>query len=378
MTEVLAPNSTAGEATGARKTALILLRTCLPIVLALIASAVLLLALGQNPLSFFGDILYYGLAGNGWQRSLTLMAPLLLVALALIVVFRGKLWNLGYDGQFLLGAVLIAGVGPSLVVVVPLWLALPLLCIGAMIVSASWTVVPAALKAVYGTNEIITTLMMSFIGVGLANMLIKGPFQDPNVIVPQTRVLPLETMLPYIPGTRVHVGLIIALVVVVAAHVVLTRTSVGLRLDVFGANPKAAHHVGIRSRPMIMALFAISGALIGLAAAVDLLGQWGFLRTNWNPAYGAAVMPFVFLARLNPLGSVPLIGLYSVLSTGGTLAAHESGLSVDFLLIIVALILVFMALIEFLGTRRSLGQSYLPPGLLDGLRRGARRGGSNG
>jgi simple sugar transport system permease protein len=236
-------------------------------------------------------------------------------------------------------------------------------------VGASWTLLPAGLKAAYDTNEIITTLMMSFIGVGVANILVKGPFQDPTVNIPQTKVLPLDKMLPAIPGTRIHVGVLVALAAAIAAYYVLTRTAFGLRIQVFGANPRAARHVGVQVRRLIISSFVVSGAMIGAAAAADILGVWGYSRANWNPAYGDTVIPFVFLARLNPLAVIPFIAFFAVLSTGGDLAASNANLPTDFLLVLVALILIFMTLIEFLGRRRDLGQSYLPEGMREALRK---------
>ena len=112
----------------------------------------------------------------------------------------------------------------------------------------------------------------------------------------------------------------------------------------------------------------ISGALIGAAAAVDVLGVFGYVRANFNPAYGDTVIPFVFLARLNPLAVIPFICFFAMLSTGGDLAATNAGVSTDFLLVLVALILLFMTVIEFLGRRRDLGGSYLTPGLRNALR----------
>jgi general nucleoside transport system permease protein len=297
------------------------------------------------------------------------MAPLLLIAVGLTFVFRANIWNLGYDGQFLLGAAVICGIGPSLVTKLPAWLALTLLFLVAAGCASAWTIIPAGLKAVYETNEIITTLMMSFIGVGIANVLVKGPFQDPSVNIPQTKVLPLGKMLPSIPGTRIHVGVLVALAAALAAYYVLTRTSFGLRVQVLGANPRAARHVGVQVRKLIVASFLVSGALIGAAAAADILGVWGYARANWNPAYGDTVIPFVFLARLNPLGVVPFIAFFAVLSTGGDLAAQNANLPTDFLLVLVALILLFMTLIEFVGRRKELGQSYLTTGLREALRK---------
>jgi ABC-type uncharacterized transport system permease subunit len=344
-----------------------LIRSLVPVLLALIAGGVLLAILGDNPFSFYGNIWQYGIDQGSWEDSAMRAAPLLLIAVGLIVVFRANIWNLGYDGQFLLGAALITGVAPHLESL-PNALSLVILFALAMAAGAAWTIIPAILKARYQTNEIITTLMMSFIGVGVANILIKGPFQDPTVNIPQTRVIALDHMLPSIPGTRIHVGVLFALAVALLAYYMLTRTSFGLRLHVLGANPRAAAHVGIDTRRLIVNAFLISGALVGAAAAADILGVWGYVRANWNPAYGDTVIPFVFLARLNPLAVIPFIIFFAVLSTGGDLAASQANLSTDFLLVLVALILLFMTIIEFLGRRRELGGSYLTPGLRNALR----------
>jgi len=243
-----------------------------------------------------------------------------------------------------------------------------LLFLAAGATGAAWTIPPALLKARYGTNEIITTLMMSFIGVDLASLLIKGPFQDPAVTIPQTRVIDFDKMLPAIPGTRIHSGLLVAFGAILVVHFLMTRTAWGLQLRIMGANPRAARHFGVNLPRLIVTAFLASGFLIGLAAAVDFLGLWGYIRAGQNPAYGDAVIPFIFLARLNPLGVVPFIAFFSVLSVGGDLAATNANLSTDFLLVLVGLILLFMTVIEYLGRRRELGASYLPPGLKEALR----------
>jgi ABC-type uncharacterized transport system permease subunit len=347
----------------------IVLRSLAPVVLALLAGGLLLMALGRNPVSFYVAVWQGGVESGGWQNSVVLMVPLLLIALGLIVVFRAGIWNLGYDGQYLLAAALVAGFGPTMLASWPTPLAWVVLFLIAGCAGALWTLIPAVLKAWYDTNEIITTLMMSFIGVGIANILVKGPFQDPTVNIPQTRTIPFGKMLPNISGTRVHVGIIIALAAVLVVHYLLTRTSFGLRLAVLGANPRTARHAGISVRRVIVSAFLWSGFLIGLAAALDILGLWAYVRANWNPGYGDTVIPFVFLARLNPLVVVPFVAFYAVLSTGGDLAAQQVSLPTDFLLVLVALILLFMTVIEYLGRRRDLGHSYLTPGLREALRR---------
>jgi ABC-type uncharacterized transport system permease subunit len=343
-------------------------RSVVPVVLALLAGALLLVVLGRSPVRFYSDVWRYGVETSNWQNSAVLMAPLVLIATGLIVVFRANIWNLGYDGQYLLGATLVAGFGPFMLAHWPAPLAYVVLFLLAGAAGALWTVLPALLRAFYGTNEIITTLMMSFIGIGVANVLIKGPFQDPSVDIPQTKTIPFTKMLPDIPHTLIDDGFLVAIGLALAVHYVLTRSSFGLRLQIFGANTRAAAHVGMSPRRLIVSAFLWSGFLVGLAAAVDILGLWSYVRANWNPSYGNTVIPFVFLARLNVLAVIPFVAFYSVLATGGDLATQQVNLPTDFLLVLVALILVFMTVIEFAGRRRELGQSYLPAGLRAALR----------
>jgi simple sugar transport system permease protein len=352
----------------------VLIRSVFPVVLALVAGGILLVALGVNPFTFYSDVWKYGVSDGNWQQSAVTMVPLLLIAVGLIVVFRANLWNLGYNGQFALAAACVAGFGPSLVQDVSLWFAFVLLFLLAAGVGAGWAFLPGFLKARYGTNEIITTLMMSFIGVDLADYLIKGQFQDPTIQTPQTQAIALDKLLPPIPGTSIDVSLLVAFTAVLVVHYVMTRTAFGLRLHVLGANPKAARHVGIKLPQLTIAAFLISGALIGMAAAAFVLSPfWGYVRADQIPTYGDSIIPFVFLARLNALAVVPFVAFYAVLSTGGDFAASQANLPTDFLLVLVGLILLFMTIIEYLGRKRELGGSYVPAGLRRSVRSPLRR-----
>jgi ABC-type uncharacterized transport system permease subunit len=345
------------------------IRSLVPLMLALLAGGVLLAVLGRNPFSFYGNVWTYGVAQGSWQQSAVTMIPFLLIATGLAVIFRANIWNLGYWGQFALGAALVAGFGPWLTTHLPLALAFVLLFLVAGAAGAAWTLIPAVLKARYGTNEIITTLMMSFIGVGLANILIKGPFHAPNIQTPQTQAIALDKLMPAIPGTTIDATILVALAFVIVVHFLLTRTAFGLRLHVLGANPRAARHVGANVPRLIITSFLISGGLIGAAAAAFVLSPfWGYVRAGQVPNYGDLIIPFVFLARLNALAVVPFVAFYAVLFTGGTLATTSANLPTDFLLVLVALILLFMTVIEYLGRKRELGASYVSQGLRRSLR----------
>ena len=329
-----------------------LVQALLPIFLALLAGALLLALLDRDPLAFYADILDRGLFNSlGLQDSIARSAPLLLVAAALIVAFRSGLWNLGVDGQFLLGAVFTAALAPLLAASLPTAVAL-LLCMGvAMMVAALWAAIPALLKAHYGVNEIITTLMMNFLGVSLANVLVKLVFRDPGTTVPQTLTLAATDRLPRLFGTTIHLGVLIGLLCLIAVHVVMTRTSFGLKLRVLGANPRAAVHAGLPATRLTLAAFGLSAGLAGLAGAVEILGIWGNVRADWNPAYGLLVIPLVFLARFHGITVIAFIFFFAVISIGGETAARRADLPNYFVLILVSLILVFMALTEWLGHR---------------------------
>lgn len=337
-----------------------LLRSVGPILLALLACGVLLAIIGRDPIAFYGDVLTAGLLRpSGLQDSITRMAPILLVGMGLIVAFRAGLWNLGSDGQYLLAAAVVVGLAPGVLASVPVVLGWMLLAVVGVVVGAAWTIIPAWLRSRYGLNEIVTTLMMTFVGVGLASLLVKGPFDGPST-VPQTAVVDPSLMLLDLPGTRVHIGVIVALLVVVAVHWMLSRTSFGMRIDVLGASPRAAEHLGIDVPRLIIIVFLLSGALIGLAAVSDMLGIFGYMRSDWNPAYGLKVVPLVFLARLKPLAVIPFAAFFSVLSIGGEYAARKADLPSDFLLMVIGLVLLFMVATQYLGEKRERGEPILP------------------
>ena len=331
-----------------------------PILLAMLTCGILLMAIGRDPVAFLRDTLDAGVfSKSGLPDTITRMAPILLIGAGLIVAFRGSLWNLGGNGQYLLAFAVVAGIGPSILTAMPTILGWIVICLIAMAVGAAWTLVPSLLKVRYGLNEIVTSLMMTFIGINIANLLVKGLFRGFPAL-PQTHVVDAGQMLATLPGTRIHIGVVVALVVVVMIHLLLTRTPFGTRLDVLGANPRAAVHMGINVPRMIVVAFLLSGALIGLAAAIDLLGIFGYMRASWDPDYALKVVPLVFLARLNVIAVIPFALFFGVLSIGGDYAARKADLPNVFLLLVVGLILMFMLVTQYLSDRRARGEPILP------------------
>ncbi len=329
------------------------LRVLLPVGLALLAGGLILLVLGKDPLGYYGYVMERSLLRwGGAQETLTRMAPLLLIAAGLIVAFRAGIWNLGGDGQFLLAAVASAALAPALITHLPRGATLVLCMLAGTLVGALWSLLPAILKSRYGVNEIITTLMMSFLGTSLANVLIKLVLRDPDTTVPQTRSLAVDDRIPRLFGTTIHSGLALAAVVVVGVHLLMTRTAFGLRLQVLGANRAAAVHAGFRVERLTLAAFALSAALIGLGGAVEVLGVWGSVRADWNPALGLLVVPLVFLARFNGYAVIGFTLFFSALMVGGESAARRVGVPQHYVLVLVALLLLFLGIVEYLDQSR--------------------------
>ncbi len=330
-----------------------ILRVLVPVVLALIVGGIILVLMGKDPIAYYGYVAKRGLfSWGGLQETFTRMSPLLLIAAGLIVAFRAGIWNLGGDGQFLLAAVITSALAPALIVFLPKFVTIVVCMCVAIAVAALWSLIPAILKARYGVNEIITSLMMSFLGVSFANVLVKAFFWDPSTTVPQTITLPVQDRLPRIPETTIHVGVLIALAVVVLVHLMMTRTAFGLKLQVVGANPAAAIHAGLNVAKLTIATFAISAGLVGLGGAVEILGVWGTVRADWNPAFGLLVVPLVFLARFNGYAVIGFTLFFSALMIGGESAARRIGVPQNYVLVLVALLLIFLAVVEYLDHLR--------------------------
>ncbi|RMF33817.1 MAG: ABC transporter permease, partial [Alphaproteobacteria bacterium] len=146
-------------------------------------------------------------------------------------------------------------------------------------------------------------------------------------------------------------GLVLGLIAIALVHLMMTRTAFGLKLRVVGASPRAARHAGLDVPGLTVAVFALSAALAGLAGAVDVLGVYGNVRADWNPAFGLVVIPVVFLARLNGFAAIGFVALLSILSIGGESAARRMGVPTYFTLVLVAVVLIVLALAEWADQR---------------------------
>jgi simple sugar transport system permease protein len=321
----------------------------LAIVAAFVAGGLFLELRGKEALGAYELLFRRGLGTSyGVTETLIRMAPLLIVSAGLLIALRAGVWNIGLDGQLLVGALFAGVVASEVVGRVPnpvMWAIAAAAGFGG---GLAWAVVPALLRVRWGLNEIITTLMMNYVAFNVTSWLVKGPVKDPAVVPPQTRLIPTEARLPDIPGTGVHIGLVVGLVVALLVAVLFRSTVPGYMLDVLGKNRQAAVHAGMPVGRLTALALLLSGGFAGLAGANDILGVKGLFQGNWNPGYGFAAFALVYLARLNSLWIIPFAYFLSFLAIGGEMMARPLSIPTYFVEMLEGLMLLFFAVAVFL------------------------------
>ncbi|MGQ9675397.1 MAG: ABC transporter permease [Chloroflexota bacterium] len=306
--------------------------------------AVFLVVVGKDPLTAYQLLVSRGIGSSfGVTETLIKMAPLLIVSAGLLIALKASVWNIGIDGQFLLGAALVGIAAPTLASSVPLIPMLVLSCVVGFIGGALWGIIPALLKVRYGLNEIITTIMMNYVAIYLTSWMVKGPFKDPKTVPPQTTPIPLDFRFPHIPLTEVHVGLLVGLAAVVIVALLFSNTTIGFKLSVLGQNQRAAIHAGWPVGRLTVLAMLLSAGFAGLAGANDVLAVKGMFQGEWNPGYGLIGFALVFLARLNSVWVIPFAYFFSFLLLGGEIMARSAGIPVYFVQILEGLMLIFFA-----------------------------------
>ena len=322
-----------------------LVSSLLAVVGAFAAGSVFLLATGQEPFAAYQILVGRGLGGTfGVTETAIKSAPLLLIGAGLLVALRAGIWNIGIDGQVLVGALAAGASGAVLFDHLPRGLMLLAAAVAGAVGGLLWAAVPALLKVRFGLNEIITTIMMNYLAIYFTSWLVKGPLKDPEVVPPQTGLIPRELRLWEIPGTRIHSGLLLGLGVVLLVGVLLYFTTIGMRLWVVGQSPAAARHAGMRVGSITAIAFLTSGAFAGLAGANDVLGVKGLFQGEWNPAYGFTAFALVFLARLRPLALIPFAMFLAFLAVGADFMPRAAGIPTSFVEVLEGFMLVGLAL----------------------------------
>jgi len=315
----------------------------------MLIGSLFILASGQSPLLAFSALLQ---GAFGSQRAIgeTLLrsTPLILTGLALAYGFRSGLFNIGAEGQLYLGGLAAAFVG-LLVGGLPWFVAVPTILLASFAAGAAWAFIPGLMKARIGANEVITTMMFSYIGKYLVSYLIYGPLSDKSGI-PQTAQLPansilprLNTIFPFLQPTRAHTGILIALVVAVIVRLVLKYTTLGFEARAVGFNPLASQAGGISISSTIVKSLCISGGLAGLAGAVEVMGVYGRLFDTFSSGFGFTGIAVALLAKNNPIGVVAAALLFGALSAGAGTMQLEANVSQKVISIIQAIIIFLVA-----------------------------------
>ena len=299
-----------------RSTAIALVSPVIAIGLTIVTMSLLFLLLGKNPITALGVYFVTPLTDSySLQEIAVKVAPLVMIAIGLSMCYLANVWNIGAEGQFLIGAV----AGSWLAVKTQgtdagIWVMPAMLLIGA-VAGALYALIPAICKVRFGASEILVSLMLVYVAELFLDYLVRGPWRDPNGFnFPTTAEFdPVATVPLLVEGGRLHLGVVITLVVVAAAAVLLGRTIKGFEIRVVGAAPRAARFGGFRSNRLILLTFAISGALAGLAGIIEVAGPIGHLQPGISPGYGFTAIIVAFLGRLNPVG-ILIAGLFLALT----------------------------------------------------------------
>jgi ABC-type uncharacterized transport system permease subunit len=286
------------------------------VIFALVVGAIILAYVGGDPINAYAHI--YGAAfGSIGVLSDTLVkaAPLTLTGLACVIAFRARLWNIGAEGQFFMGAF-----GATFVVqqvfdqTASPWLVIPAMMITGILCGALWGAIPGLLKARLGVNEIITTLMFNYIAIYWNDYFIYGRWSDRGFQLTPTfprnawlpRLSDFAAQFPALSGLTVHLGLLFGLVATVLIWYVLARTRWGYEIRLIGDNPRAAQYAGINIVRNTVLVLALSGALAGLAGMAEVAGVVHRLQDRISPGYGFTAIIIAWLAKLNPWAVIPI------------------------------------------------------------------------
>jgi len=313
--------------------------------IAIVIGAFIALGIGFNPLIVYGSLLS-GAFGNWYNVGYTLSVatPLILTGLGIAVAFRAGLFNIGAEGQYWMGAASAVWVGYHFASLAG-WLHILVSLLAAMVVGGLWAgVIPGLTKAFVGAHEVITTMMMSYIGIDLARFLIEdGPMRQKGYTPQSPQTVPSTWLATLIPGTPLTVGLIFALVAVVLTYFILSRTTFGFQIRAVGYNQRASRYAGIRVAWYTILSLGLSGVLAGLAGGVQMLAVEHRLSDGFSSGYGFTGIVVALLARSNPFGVVLSAVFFAALSTGGQNMQQVSGLPASLTDVLTGLIVFFVA-----------------------------------
>jgi ABC-type uncharacterized transport system permease subunit len=300
----------------------------LALVITVAIGMLLFLALGKDPVRGLQVFFWEPIKSPYALGELMVKAtPLLIIALGLAVCFRSNVWNIGAEGQFVIGAVVAGGVALLADKETGRWIVVAILLAG-VIGGMAWAAITALLRDRFNANEILVSLMLVYVADQVLGYMVYGPWKDPaGYNFPQTKTFEAVTQIPRLmAGSRMSIGLLLAMAGVVALWIFLFRTRAGFALQVGGLAPAAARYAGFSSRKALWVALMASGGAAGLAGALEVAGPIGQLNPYVPAGYGFAAIIVAFVGRLHPVGMVFSALLMSMFYIGGELAQSRLGL----------------------------------------------------
>lgn len=317
-------------------------------------SSVFIVGVGANPLQAYASLLD-GAFGNFEAVSETLVkaTPLIFTGLACAVAFKSNALNIGAEGQMYMGSIATTIIALS-IPVLPSFVFIPLLFVGAFASGAFWAGIPAFLKIRFGANEIITTLLMNWIPFYIIQYLVTGPYQEKDRIRPQTDFIPeAARLLPLVERYRVHIGLVIAIVACILAYYFLWKTTFGFEFRATGANPVAAESMGMNIKRRIAQAMLLSGGLAALAGFSEIAGTVLTLKLGSSNllGYGYAGILVALATKLHPLGVTFSGFLFATLIVGSESMQRGAGVPISIVYIIEAIMVIAIVMSQFVMKR---------------------------
>lgn len=280
---------------------------------------------------------------NELLRSLAKATPLLFAGLGVAISLRGGLFNIGAEGQLMMGAITAAWIGYAWQGL-PLWVHLPLAMLGGVAAGAFWAGIAGCLKAWRGAHEVIVTIMLNYVAISLTHWLVTGPLRDTTSMAPATpEVLPTARLWAVEGGANFSAGFLLALLAVAAVTFLLQHTALGYEIRAVGLNPEAARAAGISVGRTMVLVMLISGGLAGLAGAVEVLGVHRRFLDAFSPGYGFDSIAVALLGNLNPAGVAASACLFGGLASGAVQMEAFTGVPRQMAGIVQALVVLAMA-----------------------------------
>ncbi|GGA39593.1 ABC transporter permease [Pelagibacterium lentulum] len=313
-----------------RPLSLIVLSPIIAIAAALAVSGGLIAIAGANPFVAYGLILR-GAFGSilGFTEMLTRATPLILTGLAAAVAFRAKVWNIGGEGQFYIGAIAVAAFASgSWIAGWPPVLVIPMAMAAGAIAGMAMLLVPLGLRLKFGVDEVVTSLLLNFVALLFVSMMIEGPLRDPLAFgwPSSVPVVDAATLPKLIERTRVHIGLIVAIGLAFAIYFIQARTVFGLQSRAAGLNAPAARFAGVPWVRTLVIVACMSGGLAGLAGAIEVMGVRGYVASDLSPGYGYSGIIVAMLANLHPIGVIAAALFAAIMFVGSDSMSRALGI----------------------------------------------------